>query len=120
MPFQKIPLPGYNVDGAVKRVWWSGDYFGNNNYNLTSGDKINASDFGMAAIESVQVDLLGYSQSNTYFVRLVAPATPSLNQTMASCWNNVGVFWFYAANAAAVANATNLAAEALRLTVRGV
>ena len=118
MSLNKINLPGYPRPlGESPAIQWKGDYFGNSNYQQ-GGDKAFASDYGYSGIEEFAPQFGGYSQTGNYFMRALMPANASnVNETLAPCFNNCTVKWYYAANSVEVANNTNLAAEVCRVTV---
>ena len=120
MALNKIPVQGYPFSGSIKRQVWLGDLTGNNNYQQ-AGDVIYARDFGMAGFEVFGMPFGGYSNSGTYFARAFPPTTASnYTETFAPVYNNVTLHWYYAANSVEVANNANMAAEVVRLDLRGV
>lgn len=125
-----ISLPGYPTAswGATKVA--RGDFFGTNNYQA-GGELIVPGTFGLGAFETAGASFSGYSYSNNYFARVVAPNNLSANGEQlapvytanASNGNNTNqlvVKWFIASNNAEVANNTNLSAEGVRFTAEGV
>ena len=120
MSLNKIPVQGYPFSGSVKRQQWLGDLVGNGNYQQ-GGDVLYARDFGMGGIEEFGMPFSGYANSGNYYARAKPPAnSSSATETYAPVYNNVTVQWYYAANSTEVANNTNLAAEVVRLDLRGV
>lgn len=94
----------------------------------TSGQQINASDFGMGGFEYVEVD--GMSSDGVNGIQVVPGAaiagtvslspTPPGIQPPAPLFQSFVVHWYTtASNATEVANATNLAAKAIRMRLRG-
>jgi hypothetical protein len=126
------PLPSYPTSawGATKVN--RGDFFGSSNYQQ-GGEVISPQAFGFTGVERFTVELSSnnnndrsYSYTGNYFGVTQYPANLSTaNEQYAPVYagtasnNQIVVRWFYAANSVEVANNTNLAAEALPVTVFG-
>lgn len=115
------------LDGYVaqfgNKVEIVADHDGPASYNntgtfATSGEIINASDFGLGGFELVQVDALSSDGLNYAYVVLVGQSTSSGNK------GNVGtqaiIHWYVLSTNVEVANTVNLAGKSIRLQIRGV
>jgi hypothetical protein len=120
MSLLKIPLPGYTSARPKAGLEWCGDYQGNANYQQ-GGDKLFATDLGMAGIETINFGFGGNSVSQTYIAKAFQPAnSANANEGYAAAYNNISIKWFYAANSVEVANNSNLSGEFIRFHVDGV
>jgi hypothetical protein len=99
------------------------DHDGPASYNntgtfATSGETINASDFGLGGFELVQVDALSSDGLNYAYVILTGQSITGANK------GNVGVqaviHWYVLLTNVEVANAINLSGKSIRLQIRGV
>jgi hypothetical protein len=80
----------------------------------TAGQVINASDFGLGGIESIQP--MGLTNDSVYTV-LIALTPQSANSGASK---QATIHWFVQATGAEVANAVDLSASFIRLRIRGV
>jgi len=90
----------------------------NTNTFATSGETINASDFGLGGFELVQVDALSSDGLNYAYVVLVGQSTSTANK--ANAVTSAVIHWFVVATGAEVANGVVLNTKSIRLQIRGV
>lgn len=115
-------LPGY-VAPMGNKYELIVDHDGPTSYNntgtfSTSGETINAADFGLGGIDFVDVEDLSSDGVNTGAALLVAQSTIAGN--IGNAVTSFVLHWFVQAGGAEVANAVNLSTKSLRLKIRGV
>src|ERR1700678_2878105 len=113
-------LPGYltQISDKLEVVV---DHDGPASYNntgtfATSGETINASDFGLGGFELVQIDALSSDGLNYGYVVLVGQSTSVGGNAVPTAV----IHWYVLATNVEVANAQNLSTKSLRLQIRGV
>lgn len=115
-------LPGYmNQVGAKLEVIVDHDgpaSYANGGTPSTSGEVINASDFGLGGFELVQCDHLSQDGLNDVFAQLVNQSAPG--DTIGNAVPTARLRWFVTSTGAEVANAVNLSTKSIRLQIRGV
>ena len=84
----------------------------------TSGEVINASDFGIGGFELVQVDALSNDGLNYAYVVLSGQSTST--GVKGTLGTQATIHWFVVATGVEVANAVNLSTKSIRLQIRGV
>ena len=126
------PLPGY-PQPVGEKYEWVGDIDGQASYNntgtfATSGQQINAADFGFGGIEYVECDDLSLDGVNAVQVALGATTAGATNLSTApgsgqpaNPATTAVLHWYTTASSATeVSNTTNLSTKAVRLRIRFV
>jgi hypothetical protein len=131
------PLPGYPCTTEKGGIEWVGDVDGLASYNNTgtfgtSGQQINASDFGFGGFENVATDALSSDTVNEVIVCLGATIAGATNLQPAPGAGQPGVVpttavlhWYTSirgvgTNPTEVANGTNLNTKSIRLHILAV
>lgn len=117
MAQQQIPCPGYMAPGVLNRLFWTGDIFGNNNYQQ-GGYNLTAAAFGMSGIEYLETT--GPSNSGNFVLYPIWGNNANSGEQQANTPKTLLVKVFNFANNVEVANNTNLAGEVWRTFVQGV
>jgi hypothetical protein len=101
--------------------------YGNTSTFATSGQQINASDFGIGGFEYIECDGLSSDGANAVQVALgatVAGAStlqPAPTTSPGPCVTSAVLHWYTTASSATEStNATNLAGKYIRVRIRGV
>jgi hypothetical protein len=114
-------LPGYmNQVGAKLEIIVDHDgpaAYNNTGVALTSGETINASDFGIGGFEVVQCDSLSSDGLNECLVTLVGQSTGG---PMGNAVTQATIRWFVVSTGSEVSNGVVLSGKAIRLQIRGV
>lgn len=116
-------MPGYVMPIADKYeiicdVDGPASYLNSGAVNNTSGQPINASDFGIGGFELVDAQSLSSDELNTFLIWLPNQSTSSDN--IGNALPTARVYWFVQSTGAQVANAVNLSTKSVRLQIRGV
>ena len=90
----------------------------NTNTFATSGEVINASDFGLGGFELVQVDALSSDGLNYAYVVLSGQSTST--GVKGTLGTQATIHWYVLSTNVEVANAVNLSTKSIRLQIRGV
>lgn len=114
-------LPGYVTSlGAKYEIIVDHDgpaSYNNTGTGLTSGETINASDFGLGGIELIQADSISSDGVNTVYPTIINQSTSG---PQGNAVPTATLRWFVTATGAEVANAVNLSGKSIRLQIRGV
>jgi hypothetical protein len=118
-------MPGYKLDVSEK-IEIVVDHDGPASYVntgtfATSGETINAADFGLGGFELVQIDALSSDGLNIAYAVLTNQSNSNTPQgTGANAVPNMVIHWFVFATNTEVANGVNLSGKSIRLQIRGV
>lgn len=117
MPQEQKACPGYQ-GVTPSRFYWTGDIFGNNNYQQ-GGYNLVAQSFGMSRFE--HFDVSGWSNNGGTYMLIPDWSNTSSNvEQQAPTPANLLVKCYYSANSVEVANNTDLKAACWRVNVVGV
>jgi hypothetical protein len=120
--FANRVLPGYmNYMGSKYEIIV--DHDGPASYNntgtfATSGEVLNAIDFGLGGFEMADAQSLSSDGLNYCWILLTGQSTSA--DVAGNAVPTIRVYWYVAATNAQVANAANMSGKSIRLQIRGV
>lgn len=112
-------LPGYMMPNGAKYDLIV-DHDGPSSYagGASGGETINASDFGLGGIETIEIPMLSNDSLTSAIATLTGQSISTGN--IGNAVTQAKIRYFVVATGAEVANAVDLSAKSFRLQIRGV